>query len=129
MKKIGRIEKINFTTLNRETLVCKVDTGAWSAALHVDKVEVVDEELVIHRGENQYAFKKWKEIKVKSSNGLEESRFGLKLRIRLGGKGYWLFVGLTNRGSMKYPVLIGRKFLRQYNLLVDVSKKNINGRP
>ena len=128
MKKIGRIEKINFTNLSEETMSCKIDTGAWSAALHVESAEIVDGELVVKMGNNQYAFKKWKEINVKSSNGLEETRFGLKLRMRLGGKGYWLFVGLTNRGSMKYPVLIGRKFLRQNNFLVDVNKKNINGR-
>lgn len=129
MKKIGRIEKINFTSLNRETLVCKVDTGAWSASLHVDRAEVVDGELRIQRGDYQYAFQRWREIQVKSSNGVAETRFGLKLRIRLGGRKYWLFVGLTNRGSMKYPVLIGRKFLRQNKFLVDVNQKNINGRP
>jgi hypothetical protein len=35
---------------------------------------------------------------------------------------------LTDRKKMKYPVLIGRRFLYKFNYLVDVTKKNVNDR-
>ncbi|HRL09617.1 MAG TPA: RimK/LysX family protein, partial [Aliarcobacter sp.] len=37
---------------------------------------------------------------------------------------YQTVVSLTNRSDMKYPMLIGRKFLKD-RFLVDVSKKNL----
>ena len=35
-------------------------------------------------------------------------------------------ISLTDRKKMRYPVLIGRRFLYKFNYLVDVTKKNIN---
>lgn len=129
MKKIGRSEKIYFTKLNEGIISAKIDTGAFSAALHVDYVKVEESGLKVKIGSNTYIFKKWSEIEVKSSNGKVQKRYGVRLKINIGNKIYRIFVTLTNRKSMKYSLLIGRKFLHNNNLLVDVKKKNIHGRP
>ena len=129
MKKIGRSEKIYFTKLNEGIISAKIDTGAFSAALHVDYVKVEESGLKVKIGPNTYIFKKWSEIEVKSSNGKVQKRYGVKLKINIGNEIYRIFVTLTNRKSMRYTLLIGRKFLHNNNLLVDVKKKNIHGRP
>ena len=129
MKKLGRSEKIYFTKLNEGIISAKIDTGAFSAALHVDYVKVEESGLKVKIGSNTYIFKKWSEIEVKSSNGKVQKRYGVRLKINIGNKIYRIFVTLTNRKSMKYSLLIGRKFLHNNNLLVDVKKKNIHGRP
>jgi hypothetical protein len=63
-----------------------------------------------------------KEIKVKSSNGISESRPMIKTTIQLFGEHHEILLTLTNRGDMSHPVLLGRRFLRN-KFLVDVSKK------
>jgi hypothetical protein len=128
-KIIGRTEKIYFPKLNEGVILAKVDTGAFSAALHVDYVKVEDCGLKVKIKNNTYIFNKWSELEVKSSNGKVQKRYGVKLKIQIGKKRYNTFVSLTNRKDMKFRLLIGRKFLHTNNFLVDVKKKNVYGRP
>jgi hypothetical protein len=129
MKKIGRSEKVFFTKLNDGILTAKIDTGAFSAALHCDSIKVIESGLQIKISNNTYIFHNWSECDVKSSNGKIQKRYGIKLKMRLGKKDYRIFVTLTNRKNMKFPLLIGRRFLQANGFLVDVNKKNIHGRP
>jgi hypothetical protein len=129
MKKIGRNEKIYFPKLSECVILAKIDTGAFSAALHVDYVKIEDCGLKVMIGKNTYIFSRWSEIEVKSSNGKTQKRYGIKLKMRLGKKNYRIFVTLTSRKDMKFQLLIGRRFLHSNNFLVDVKKKNIHGRP
>lgn len=129
MKKIGRTEKIYFPKLNEGIIVSKIDTGAFSAALHVDYIKIEEAGLKVKIGQNTYIFSKWSELDVKSSNGKVQKRYGVKLKIQIGNKKYRIFVTLTNRKDMKFRLLIGRRFLHSNNFLVDVKKKNIHGRP
>ena len=126
---IGRTEKIYFPKLNEGVILAKVDTGAFSAALHVDCVKIEDCGLKVKIENNTYIFNKWSELEVKSSNGKVQKRYGVKLKIQIGKKRYNIFVSLTNRKDMKFRLLIGRKFLHTNNFLVDVKKKNVYGRP
>lgn len=129
MKKIGRSEKLFFPKLSENIIVGKIDTGAFSAALHVDSIKVIDSGLQVKILNNTYIFHKWSEVDVKSSNGKSQKRYGIYLKMRLGKKNYRIFVSLTNRKNMKFPLLIGRRFLQENNFIVDVNKKNIHGRP
>jgi hypothetical protein len=126
---VGRTERISFPELNL-CMDAKVDTGAWRTALHVDGIELVDDILIFWIGnrDNCYEFKEYEIIKVRNSFGLTQERYSIKLKIRIGGKSYKVLVSLTDRNNMKYPCLIGRRFLRRYGLLVDVRKKNISDR-
>jgi hypothetical protein len=129
MKKIGRSEKIFFPKLNEGIISAKIDTGAFSAALHVDSVKIIDAGLQVMIKQNTYIFHRWSEVDVKSSNGKIQKRYGIKLKMKLGSKNFNIFVSLTNRKRMKFPLLIGRRFLHNNNFIVDVKKKNIHGRP
>ncbi len=66
----------------------------------------------------------YKTKSVKSSNGVVQTRASIKVQVKFAGKVYQTVVSLTNRSDMKYPMLIGRKFLKD-RFLVDVSKKNL----
>lgn len=61
---------------------------------------------------------------VKSSNGITERRVVIKQKIEIAGKSYVINLSLTNRAEMRYPVLLGRRFLNE-KFIVDVSKKFI----
>lgn len=128
-KKIGRVEKVSFPKLNEGIISAKIDTGAFSAALHVDSVKQEEFGLKVKIGNNTYVFNNWTELEVKSSNGEIQKRFGVKLKMRMGDENYNIFVTLTDRKSMKFVLLIGRKFLHNNNFIVDVRNKNIHGRP
>jgi hypothetical protein len=66
-----------------------------------------------------------KQKNVRSSNGTVEERMFIKTAITLGGKTYNAELSLTDRSDMKYPMLIGRKFLNKH-YIVDVSMKYQN---
>ena len=60
--------------------------------------------------------------KIKSSNGQIQNRPSIEVSVDFFGKRYKTVVSLTNRSDMKYPMLIGRKFMSG-KFLVDVSKE------
>lgn len=59
---------------------------------------------------------------VKSSNGITEERVVINQKIEIAGKSYAIDLSLTNRAEMRYPVLLGRRFLNK-KFIVDVSTK------
>lgn len=128
-KKIGRNERILFPELNILT-DAKVDTGAWRSSIHVDGYELIDDKLFFWIGDkkNCYIYEKYKIVKVKSSFGKIQKRFSIKLKVKLGDKIYHVLFSLSNRKNMKFPCLIGRKFLQKFNFVVDVRKKNLHDR-
>ncbi|HET8837809.1 MAG TPA: RimK/LysX family protein, partial [Flavobacteriaceae bacterium] len=48
---------------------------------------------------------------VKSSNGITQKRYEIRSTIQIFGKIYKISLTLSDRKEMRYPVLIGRKFL------------------
>ncbi len=118
---IGRVEKIDLTELELYDLNCKIDTGAYTGALHVDKIAQKDDMVEFCTFKKTYTLPIHKQKLVKSSNGKKELRFYIKTDAIFLGKKYKIILSLTNRGSMKNPILIGRKFLNN-RFLVDVSK-------
>jgi hypothetical protein len=127
-KKVGRIENISFPELKIETIKAKVDTGAYGVALHVDNIRQEDGKLYFTIGTEEFSYSKFKTITVKSSFGRVQKRFSIFTKLTIGDSIYKFYVSLTDRKNMRYPVLIGRRFLYKFNYLVDVTKKNINDR-
>ncbi len=133
---IGRVEYVDFPSLNLHRIEGKIDTGAYSTALHCHKMWVEDVHGVptlhfdlldpTHPDYQQQIFtsSEFKKKKVRSSNGKKENRYVIKTKITLAGKTYLTDVSLTDRQKMNYPVLIGRKLL-QNGYLIDVSKIKI----
>jgi|694.fasta_scaffold23860_6 hypothetical protein len=127
-KKVGRIENISFPELKIEKIKAKVDTGAYGVALHVDSIKLEDGKLYFTVGNEEFSYNKFKTIIVKNSFGKVQKRFSIFTKLTIGDSIYKFYVSLTDRKKMRYPVLIGRRFLYKFNYLVDVTKKNINDR-
>lgn len=132
-KIIGRIEKISFPAWSIDELDAKVDTGAYTSSLHCHHIEVVSKD-----GKEYVQFSlfdpehpAYQESKfqselqdvriVKSSNGEIEKRYVIKESAIFCGKKRTIELTLTDRSKMKYDLLLGRRFIR--NFLVDVSGK------
>ncbi len=128
MKCVGRTEKVSFPEFGIETTEAKVDTGAYGNALHVDEIFVKDEKLFFLIDGEEYVYEQYKTIVVKNSFGKKQKRFSIVSKMILGEKTYKVRLSLTNRKKMKYPVLIGRRFLNKFKYMVNVRKKNINDR-
>jgi hypothetical protein len=62
---------------------------------------------------------------VRSSNGSVDMRFEVQGNIRLFKKLYKISLTLSNREEMKYPVLIGRKFLSP-KFIVDPELQDVS---
>lgn len=133
---LGRIETVSFPELNLYNIEAKVDTGAYTTALHCHSIEVKTENnrqilcaRLLDPNHAEYndmplCFYGFKKKLIRNSFGQVEERFIIKTRIRMGGKTILAFVSLSDRESMKYPVLLGRKILKG-RYLVDVEYRNL----
>ncbi|CAA6823463.1 MAG: hypothetical protein sometimes fused to ribosomal protein S6 glutaminyl transferase [uncultured Aureispira sp.] len=128
---IGRIEQADFIELDLMDIDVKIDTGAYTSSIHCHDIQEVSNQLHCHfldKAHPAYNHKKlifdhYNITIVKSSNGIAEPRYKIFTKIRFGAKKYAISLTLTDRGEMRYPVLIGRKFLNK-KFLVDVSLTN-----
>ncbi len=125
-KLIGRCERIFLPDLEVGQLNSKVDTGAYGISIHVDSISVKDGCLEFNIDNKTFTYKKYKTVNVKSSFGEKQKRFCIFTRLKMGNSTYKVYVSLTDRKDMKYPVLIGRRFLHKFDYLVDVRKKYLN---
>lgn len=122
---------MDFPQLGITELEAKVDTGAYTSSLHCSEIEVNNDTVrFIVLDDAHPSFEgKWfklpieKFTMVKSSNGQTEERVVVKTVIKLLDEEFDIFLTLTNRKDMKYPVLLGRKFL-QKKYLVNVNIKH-----
>ena len=130
-KIVGSVEVISILDLELFDLDAKIDTVADSNALHCDDIYIDQGKYVHFRLVDEvhpsYHDKKmilplYKLKKVRSSNGELQLRPSIKVDVMFFGKKYKAVISLTNRADMKYPMLIGRKFLSG-RFLVDVSQE------
>jgi len=128
MKFVGRKEKVCFQQLSDKYVVAKIDTGAYGIALHADNIRIEDNKLIFFSFDKEHIFSNYSTIEVKNSFGESQIRYSIKTSMLIGDISYDVDVSLTSRSLMKYSILIGRKFLRQNEYFVDVSKKYINDR-
>ncbi|WP_397363916.1 ATP-dependent zinc protease [Olleya sp. R77988] len=130
-KTIGRIDKINFPKLDLLQIDCKIDTGAYTSAIHCSEVFEKEDGLYCtfySKGHPNFnsktkVFKDYTFTDVKSSNGFVENRYKIKTEVIFFGKTYKINLTLSTREDMRFPVLIGRQFLKR-KFLVDVDLEN-----
>ncbi len=129
-KIIGRKELISIPQLELYDLDAKVDTGADSNALHCDAIEISDDGRVsftlldaVHPSYHgkRISMPLHKVKNIRSSNGIVQKRAFIRVEVDFFGQKYHTLISLTSRADMKYPMLLGRKFLSQ-KFLVDVSQ-------
>lgn len=128
---IGRREQIAFPELGIYDITAKVDTGAYTTALHCHDIYEKNGVLYFklldpsHPDYNQQeqTFKDFTQKEIKNSFGEVEKRYIIKTTIKIGRRRIKSVISLTDRGNMRYPVLIGRKLLKN-RYIVDVALLN-----
>lgn len=130
-KILGRVDKIDFPELKLNTVDVKIDTGAYTSAIHCSNIREENHKLYCTFESNghpnfksdEVVFQNYTYTDVKSSNGHKENRYKIKTTTIFFGKSYKINLTLSTRDDMKFPVLIGRQFLKQ-KFLVDVDLDN-----
>ena len=126
MNIVGWRELFHFVELGFVNVPAKIDTGAYGNVLHCDAIEVIEDKLHFTIDKKNFIFEKYKTVSVRSSFGEEHERYTILTSVLLGNKKYKLYVSLNNRDKMKYPMLIGRRFLQKFGYVVDVNQECIN---
>lgn len=122
---IGAFEQVVFPEFGISSATAKIDTGAYTGALHCTCIEERDVEggkilVFMPLGGDHTVEKDDFIIKyVKSSNGTREKRYFIATTIEIHGANHDITLSLADRSEMKWPVLIGRRFLKQYHYLVN----------
>lgn len=125
---VGAFEDVIFPEFSDTAVAAKIDTGAYTGALHCNSIEEREGDegkLLVFRplDSDQEIVREEFAIKyVRSSNGKRQKRYFITTKIVIDGVRRPITISLTNREDMKWPVLIGRRFLRQYKFLVDPNK-------
>jgi hypothetical protein len=124
---IGCFELVDFPEFGVTGAWAKVDTGAYSGAMHCTDLRVV------RRGEGRERVLKFAPLGgklqettsfistyVRSATGHRVRRHVIDTTIVIAGTTYPVRIGLSDRSDMKRPVLLGRRFLRENHMIVDV---------
>lgn len=129
---LGRSDRVDLPKLGLFNVHAKVDTGAYNCSLHCSTVQVVDGKLefVVLDPDNsgftgsKFVFKKFKQKMIRNSFGESELRYVIKTQIKIFNRLIRAEFSLRNRGKLKFPVLLGRKILRD-RFLIDTTKKDL----
>lgn len=135
MKTLGRYDRVDLPELGLSDIHAKIDTGAYTSSLHCFKAEIVNGhlEFVLLDEEHpeftgmKFVFNDYEVRDIKNSFGEVEKRFVIVTAMKIFNEEIITEFSLSNRGSLKFPILIGRKILRD-RFLIDVKKKNVSYR-
>lgn len=134
---IGRVDKADFPELSLSGIDLKIDSGAYTSSIHcanVEEINVGGENLIKFTlldpehslyNNKEFKTKKYTSKAVKSSNGISEMRFLIKTEIFIFDTLFPIHLTLTERKDMKFPILLGRKFLSK-KFIIDTAKKNLS---
>jgi len=133
MNIVGRYDRVDLPQLGLFNVHAKVDTGAYRSSIHCHQVQIVDgvlEFVLLDEEHSEFTGKKLKFSEfylrdIKNSFGETERRFVISTTLKLFNEEITAEFSLCNRGSLKFPILIGRKILRN-RFIIDVKKKNLS---
>ncbi len=135
---IGRREFIDFPELKIFSVEAKIDTGAYTSSVHCSEIliKVIDNKPVLcfklldplhpEFSKQTHQFTEFYQKKIKNSFGEMEERYIIKTTIKLGKKTIRTTLSLSDRESMRYPVLIGRRLIKG-KFIIDVNKIHTGG--
>lgn len=132
---IGRTEFIDFPKLVLR-VPAKVDTGAYRSAIHCASAKVIRKdgrellkvELLGHPCAPvvyKMTFEDFDKVVIINSFGQQEERFEVGLRVKVGPKVFRTPFTLADRSGNLFPVLAGRKLLKN-RFLVDVARAGVD---
>src|SRR6476469_9071458 len=136
---LGRRELIDFPDFALGGVEAKVDTGAYTSAIHCTNIHLEPDAhgrpvLLVnlldpgHEGADgqPLAFPEFVLRDIRSSNGEVQERYVIQAVVQLYGEHFEAEFSLSDRSGMQYPVLLGRSLLRQGRFVVDVARRNLS---
>ena len=125
----GIVEHVSLPELGIFDVPAKIDTGAFSGAIHVTDIR----EYANERGKRRLEFRlpetgkvidlgKYTRTQVRSSTGHQQKRYLFDTTVMVNNVEYPIRIGISDRSDLTYEILIGRRFLREHNILVDVKR-------
>jgi hypothetical protein len=135
---VGWCELIHIPSLGIANAHAKMDSGAATSSIHATRIVPME-----RGGEQWVSFlfraaagepsvrmeaKVIERRKVRSSNGKEQIRYVIRAKMCLGAICWDGQLTLANRGTMAFPVLIGRRSLRR-GFLVNSKRRWTLGAP
>ncbi|MGE0241358.1 MAG: ATP-dependent zinc protease [Parvibaculaceae bacterium] len=135
---IGWQETVSLPELGAGPIVAKIDTGARSAALHADDIQITGRGkrmkvrfTVQRRGSSSRRIECEMPLhdlrRIKSSNGHIELRAVISTPVEIGGQLLEAEITLTQRSDMGAAMLIGRSSIKG-SFLVDPSRTFLRSR-
>tara|TARA_B110000091_G_scaffold213509_1_gene263142 strand:+ start:641 stop:1069 length:429 start_codon:yes stop_codon:yes gene_type:complete len=134
---IGRVDKADFPELSLMKIDVKIDSGAYTSSIHCSNIKeitinnenfiqfkLLDPEHIFYNNK-EFSTKNYDSKLVKSSNGISEKRFMIATEIIIFDQIFPIHLTLSERKNMKFPVLLGRKFLNK-KFVIDTAKKNLS---
>lgn len=125
----GCQEFVSIPAFEIEKLLAKVDTGAYTGALHCEYLAIVKIDgkkfLKFRPLDSKAAIRyvnNFEIVEVTSSNGHKANRYIIPVELVVQGKNYKTRIGLTNRKELSRQMLIGKIFLSENNIVVDVRR-------
>ena len=113
---IGWRERVRLPELAVGIIIAKVDTGARSAALHAEDIEVhgsrVRFRVPLNGRDHVYDLPLTGHRRVKSTSGHSEARAVIETDVQVGEHRFTAEITLTNRTDMGMPMLLGRAAVR-----------------
>ncbi|MFT6605355.1 MAG: hypothetical protein ACJA2X_000531 [Halocynthiibacter sp.] len=129
---IGWHECISLPDLGLQDFAVKVDTGAKTTALHADDIET------FYKGSEKWVRFRSPEIPgtpsricefpvftkrdITNTSGTPETRIVIRTLMILAGRKWKIDISLTDRGTMRFPLILGRRALRGRNIAVHPGK-------
>jgi hypothetical protein len=136
---VGRRELVDFPQFQLWGVEAKIDTGAYTGAIHCSNIHVETDAVGQQRLHVQLLdpshpnfdgspmqFEQFTLRDIRSSNGEVQERYVIRAKLRLFGEDFETEFSLSDRSDMRYPVLLGRVLLRQARLVVDVARRNVS---
>ena len=132
---IGMTDFVDFPDLGLFDVRAKIDTGAYTSALHCKDVRLIKKGpqktlsflLIDKTGKDsrQFYSDQFSQRMIRNSFGVVEKRYVIKTQIVLFGRIIRAEFTLADRENLKNPVLLGRKLLRN-RFVVDVAQKDLS---
>ncbi|NJM51585.1 MAG: ATP-dependent zinc protease [Sphingomonadales bacterium] len=138
LTEIGWCELVDIPSLGLDKVHAKMDSGAATSSIHATRIKAFERggepwaEFSFHASAKDHVIRLQAPVidrrMVRSSNGKEQLRYVIAAQLKLGNLIWNGQLTLANRGSMAFPVLIGRRGLKR-GFLVNSSKKWMLGKP
>lgn len=138
LRTIGRKDKADFPDLGLQDVNVKVDTGAYTSALHAEVLgeEEIDGALHVRFRLKHPRFRKKfdgrefilpvvRKKLIKSSSGRGQERYIIRTHIELFGESVFTEFSLADRRKLENPVLLGRRLL-SLGFRVDTTRTDLS---